>query len=93
MKFKVSCNDLFRRTAIIVEVNERNLKKKNSLRELPTDYWDFIPREAQQEESCTRPNKRVLSPAQVAVLSYKNVQHLCFFFPCIQWMCMVFTVS
>ncbi|XP_054824584.1 DNA-directed RNA polymerase IV subunit 1 isoform X2 [Prosopis cineraria] len=63
MKFKVSSNDLFRRTAIMVEINEKNPKK--ILRGLPADYWDFIPSDVQQEESCMKMNRRVLSPAQV----------------------------
>ncbi|KAJ1416079.1 RNA polymerase, alpha subunit [Sesbania bispinosa] len=64
MKFRVSSNDLFRRTAIIVEVNDKApKKKKTSGQGLPGDYWDFIPRDAQQEESYV--NRRVLSPAQV----------------------------
>ncbi|KAI9076919.1 hypothetical protein K1719_041081 [Acacia pycnantha] len=62
-KFKVSSNDLFRRSAIMVEVNEKNPKK--ILRGLPADYWDFIQRDVQQEESCMKMNRRVLSPAQV----------------------------
>lgn len=69
MKFKVSSNDLFRRSAILVEINEKNPKK--ILRGLPSDYWDFIPRDVQQEEeSCMKMNRRVLSPAQVVVSSF-----------------------
>ncbi|KAF7828324.1 DNA-directed RNA polymerase IV subunit 1 isoform X1 [Senna tora] len=69
MKFKVSSTDLFRRTSIIVEINERNLRRKRNLGTLlPADYWDFIPGDAQQEESCLKSNRRVLSPAQVETL-------------------------
>lgn len=65
MKFKVSSKDHFRRSTITVEVNEKLLEKfKRGV--LPDDYWDFIPKDAQQEENCTKPNKRVLSHAQVA---------------------------
>ncbi|KAI4315358.1 hypothetical protein L6164_028177 [Bauhinia variegata] len=63
MKFKVSSTDLLRRTAIIVEISDNLLKKRNRL--VPADYWNFIPKDAQQEESCMRPNRRVLSHAQV----------------------------
>lgn len=66
MKFKVSCNDLFKRNAIVVEINERNLKKKkNSRRVLPANYWDFIARDGQQEGSCMKLNRKVLLPAQI----------------------------
>nr|KYP67245.1 DNA-directed RNA polymerase II subunit RPB1 [Cajanus cajan] len=63
MKFRVSSNDLFRRTAIIVEANDKASKKRTLGRGLPADYWDFIPYDAQQEESYV--NRRVLSPGQV----------------------------
>ncbi|KAK7317076.1 hypothetical protein RJT34_01003 [Clitoria ternatea] len=67
MKFRVSSNDLFRRTAIIVEINDNASKKKKSLgRRVPDDYWDFIPNDGQQEENCV--NRRVLSPDQVEYL-------------------------
>lgn len=56
MKFKVSTRELFKRSAIIAEANGI----------LPADYWDFIPKDAQQDESCMKPNKRVLSHAQVS---------------------------
>ena len=65
MKFKVSSKELFRRSAIIAEVNEKLLKQKKRLRSLPADFWDFIPKDEQQEESCLKPNRRVLSHAQV----------------------------
>ncbi|MED6198738.1 hypothetical protein PIB30_069412 [Stylosanthes scabra] len=69
MKFRVSSNDLFRRTAIIVEINERSLNSKKHLgRRLPDHFWDFIPSDTQQEESCIKPNRRVLSPYQVLCL-------------------------
>ncbi|MED6131304.1 hypothetical protein PIB30_008638 [Stylosanthes scabra] len=69
MKFRVSSNDLFRRTAIIVEVNERSLNSKKHLgRRVPEQFWDFIPSDTQQEESCIKPNRRVLSPYQVLCL-------------------------
>ncbi|WJX54939.1 DNA-directed RNA polymerase [Trifolium repens] len=64
MKFRVSSNDFFRRTAIIVEVNDASLNKKRNLgRGLPADYWDFILGDAQQDENHV--NRRVLSPVQV----------------------------
>ncbi|XP_027361635.1 DNA-directed RNA polymerase IV subunit 1 [Abrus precatorius] len=66
MKFRVSSNDLFRRTAIIVDINDKASKKKPLARRLPADYWDFIPNDGQQEETCV--NRRVLSPVQVHYL-------------------------
>ncbi|AES94122.2 putative DNA-directed RNA polymerase [Medicago truncatula] len=64
MKFRVSSNDFFRRTAIIVEVNDISLNKKRNLgRGLPADYWDFILGDVQQEENHV--NRKVLSPVQV----------------------------
>nr|XP_023891824.1 DNA-directed RNA polymerase IV subunit 1 isoform X2 [Quercus suber] len=68
VKFKVSSKELFRRSAIIAEVNEKLLKQKKRLRSLPADFWDFIPKDEQQEESCLKPNRRVLSHAQVRYL-------------------------
>ncbi|KAE9613175.1 putative DNA-directed RNA polymerase [Lupinus albus] len=68
MKFRVSSYDLYRRTAIIAEVNDKAPKKKSFGLGLPDDYWDIIPVDAQQEESCIKSNRRVLSPAQVCSL-------------------------
>ena len=68
VKFKVSTNELFKKSAIIVEVNEKLPKKSQteSLRSLPADFWDFIPKDDNQEESNLKPNRMVLSHAQVA---------------------------
>ncbi|KAH7514026.1 hypothetical protein FEM48_Zijuj11G0044900 [Ziziphus jujuba var. spinosa] len=63
MKFKVSSKDLFSRSTITVEVNDKLLEKFKST----DDFWDFIPKDAQQEESCMKPNKRVLSHAQLSI--------------------------
>ncbi|KAF5954479.1 hypothetical protein HYC85_007335 [Camellia sinensis] len=64
MKFNVSSNDLFGKTAIIVEVQKSN-KSQNKISGdgLATDYWDVIPIDAQQQ-GFTKPNKRILSHAQ-----------------------------
>ncbi|XP_059276067.1 DNA-directed RNA polymerase IV subunit 1 isoform X1 [Lycium ferocissimum] len=67
-KFKVSPRDTFGRTAIIAEVNENLLKKlqHTSGGSLASDYWDFIPYDAQQDASLNSSKyKRVLSHAQV----------------------------
>ncbi|KAF5734464.1 DNA-directed RNA polymerase IV subunit 1 [Tripterygium wilfordii] len=64
MKFRFSAQDPFKRTSIIVEVNEK-FPKKGLKKVLPADYWDFIPEDAQQGEICSKPNKRVLTHAQV----------------------------
>ncbi|XP_062027309.1 DNA-directed RNA polymerase IV subunit 1 isoform X2 [Rosa rugosa] len=58
MKFKVSSRELFRRSTIIVE----------AVGKLPPDYWDFIPKDPQHDETHTKPNRRVLSHAQVHFL-------------------------
>lgn len=72
MKFRVSSNDFFRRTAIIVEVNDASLNKKRNLgRGLPADYWDFILGDAQPEENHV--NRRVLSPVQVALPTFTHL--------------------
>lgn len=75
MIFKVSSDDVFGKTAIIVEVVEKVLRKspnKSSGENLAADYWDIIPRDVQLDESSMKPTKRVLSHAQVASLQ-KNV--------------------
>ncbi|KAK9668219.1 hypothetical protein RND81_13G042300 [Saponaria officinalis] len=59
IRFRLSTNDLFRKTAIIAELNERSQNKFQY-----EDVWNFIPHDVQVEESANR-NKRVLSPAQV----------------------------
>lgn len=59
IRFRVSTNDLFRRTAITVELYERPQSKFQL-----DEFWDFIPKDVQVEESLNK-NKRVLSPAQV----------------------------
>ncbi|KAK7252639.1 hypothetical protein RIF29_36728 [Crotalaria pallida] len=68
MKFRVSSNDLYRRTAIIAEITDKAPKKKSFGLGLPDDYWDVIPADAQQDESCTKSNRRVLSPSQICSL-------------------------
>ncbi|KAF4369512.1 hypothetical protein F8388_019381 [Cannabis sativa] len=66
MKFKVSSTDLFRRSAIIVEVvNENNAKFQKKLREMPDDYWNFLIPDEQVDESSNKSHRRVLSHAQV----------------------------
>ncbi|KAG5539714.1 hypothetical protein RHGRI_020056 [Rhododendron griersonianum] len=68
MIFKVSSDDVFGKTAIIVEVVEKVLRKspnKSSGENLAADYWDIIPRDVQLDESSMKPTKRVLSHAQV----------------------------
>lgn len=63
MNFKVSTKEIFGRTAIFAQINERLWMKSLSL---ASDYWDFIPNDPQQEENSLQPNKRVLSHLQVA---------------------------
>ncbi|KAJ0049670.1 hypothetical protein Pint_16034 [Pistacia integerrima] len=71
MKFKVSSKDLSGQTAITVEIDDK-LPKKYQKR-LPDDYWNFIPKkDSEQEDSCLKLNRMVLSHAQVRNL-LKNV--------------------
>ncbi|XVF51564.1 hypothetical protein PTKIN_Ptkin04bG0194800 [Pterospermum kingtungense] len=70
MRFKISTKELFRKSAIMVEVSESSLMKvrKRGRHALPADYWDFIPNDQQQEEGLMRPGRRVLSHTQVCHL-------------------------
>ncbi|KZV42123.1 DNA-directed RNA polymerase IV subunit 1-like [Dorcoceras hygrometricum] len=63
MVFKVSSKDVFAKSAIIAEVNEK-LGNAGSFKGLPSDYWDIIPKDSTQEQFL-QPNRRVLSPAQI----------------------------
>ncbi|KAJ8769723.1 hypothetical protein K2173_005929 [Erythroxylum novogranatense] len=68
IKFKISSNDIFRKTAIVAEIGENLLKqssRKAPKRKLAADFWDIIPKDEQQDENDIKPNKRVLSHAQV----------------------------
>ncbi|GFP97753.1 DNA-directed RNA polymerase iv subunit 1 [Phtheirospermum japonicum] len=64
MKFRVSSKDVFAKSAIIVEVQEKFVDKSSDL-ELASDYWDVIPKDTAQVHNGLPLNKRVLSPAQV----------------------------
>ncbi|CAA2957319.1 DNA-directed RNA polymerase IV subunit 1 isoform X1 [Olea europaea subsp. europaea] len=64
MKFKVSSKDMFAKTAIVAEVNEKFINN-GSGKVLASDYWDCIPQETNPEESSSQSNIRVLSHAQV----------------------------
>lgn len=64
MKFKVSSKNLSGQTAIIVEIDDK-LPKKFQKR-LADDYWNFIPKkDSEQEDSCLKLGRMVLSHAQV----------------------------
>lgn len=65
MKFKVSPKDMFGRTAIIAEVSEKKLQQTSG-GSLASDYWNFIPDDAQQDASLNSSKyKKVLTHAQV----------------------------
>ncbi|KAK4488215.1 hypothetical protein RD792_003959 [Penstemon davidsonii] len=66
MKFKVSSKDVFAKTAIIAEVDEKSLNK-GSHRVLASDYWDIITEDSTDEGSVLQSNKRVLLPGQVTL--------------------------
>ncbi|XP_075476606.1 DNA-directed RNA polymerase IV subunit 1 isoform X1 [Primulina tabacum] len=63
MVFKVSSKDVFAKTAIIAEVNEK-LGNTSCFEGLPFDYWDIIPKDSTHEQ-VLQPNRRILSPAQI----------------------------
>ncbi|KAL8253727.1 hypothetical protein R6Q59_031948 [Mikania micrantha] len=63
MNFKVSTKDVFGKTAIIVEI--KGSKKIVSDKNLPHDYWDFLPNDPQQEAVLSTFNRKVLTHAQV----------------------------
>ncbi|XP_051137379.1 DNA-directed RNA polymerase IV subunit 1 isoform X2 [Andrographis paniculata] len=64
MKFKVSTNDVFAKTAIIVEANVA-AADNSSEESLASDYWEIIPKDPASERDDLPPTLRVLSPAQV----------------------------
>ncbi|XP_070038864.1 DNA-directed RNA polymerase IV subunit 1 isoform X1 [Nicotiana tomentosiformis] len=65
MKFKVSPKDMFGKTAIMAEVSEKKLQQTCG-GSLASDYWNFIPDDAQQDASLNSSKyKRVLTHAQV----------------------------
>ncbi|XP_038905038.1 DNA-directed RNA polymerase IV subunit 1 isoform X1 [Benincasa hispida] len=71
MRFKLSTTDMFRKSMIMVEVKEnmsKKYQKKVAKGGLPSDYWNFIPKDEQQEESYCRPNRKILTHAQVHYL-------------------------
>ncbi|KAF6144276.1 hypothetical protein GIB67_024503 [Kingdonia uniflora] len=62
-KFKTATKS----TVVVVEVNERipmRFKNKSLGELLPDDYWDFIPKDPEPEESCLKSNMRTLSTPQ-----------------------------
>ncbi|KAH9612168.1 hypothetical protein KSS87_008471 [Heliosperma pusillum] len=68
VRFRLSTTDLFKKTAIIAELNERTHNKYQL-----DNYWDFLPQDVQVPvDEKTDHTKRVLSPAQVHAL-LKNV--------------------
>ncbi|XP_057524098.1 DNA-directed RNA polymerase IV subunit 1 [Amaranthus tricolor] len=60
-RFRVSTNDVFKKTAVTVEAIERPQSRFSV-----DEFWDFLPKDPQIEESANKNNyKRVLSPSQV----------------------------
>ncbi|KAJ4846700.1 hypothetical protein Tsubulata_031972 [Turnera subulata] len=71
MKFRVSSKEIFKRTTIIAAIIEKfstALRRKGYKTLVAPDYWDIIPKDEQLEETTTKPEKRVLSHAQVHML-------------------------
>ncbi|TYJ07689.1 hypothetical protein E1A91_A11G022700v1 [Gossypium mustelinum] len=71
MTFKISSKELPKKSTIVVEVSEDSLMmvRKRGRQALPADYWDFIPKDQQQEEDgLMKPRRRVLSHAKVHYL-------------------------
>ncbi|CAM9002666.1 unnamed protein product [Rhodiola kirilowii] len=66
MKFKVSSHDIFKRTTIMVEASQKKPKKyEKIILKLPEDYWSFIPDDGDEQDINTKPNRKVLTHAQV----------------------------
>ncbi|AAG12662.1 RNA polymerase IIA largest subunit, putative; 12353-6556 [Arabidopsis thaliana] len=70
MKFRVTTKEVFRRSGIVVEVNEESLMKlkKRGVLTLPPDYWSFLPQDSNIDESCLKPTRRIITHAQVYAL-------------------------
>ncbi|CAF2134235.1 BnaA03g54760D [Brassica napus] len=70
MRFRVTTKEVFRRSGIVCEVSEDNLFKlsKRGLSSLPPDYWEFLPKDSNIDESCLKPSRRILTHAQVYAL-------------------------
>ncbi|CAN8245311.1 unnamed protein product [Cochlearia groenlandica] len=70
MKFRVTTKEVFRRSGIVCEVTEESLLKlrKRGVFALPPDYWIFLPKDPNIDESCLKPTRRILTPAQVMTL-------------------------
>ncbi|ESQ29076.1 hypothetical protein EUTSA_v10023214mg [Eutrema salsugineum] len=67
MKFRVTTKEVFRRSGIVCEVSEDNLLKlkKRGVLTLPRDYWDFVRKDSNIDESSLKPARRILTHAQV----------------------------
>lgn len=76
MRFRVTTKEVFRRSGIVCEVSEDNLFKlsKRGLSSLPPDYWEFLPKDSNIDESCLKPSRRILTHAQVCV--YTSVTYV-----------------
>ncbi|KAJ0265541.1 DNA-directed RNA polymerase IV subunit 1 [Hirschfeldia incana] len=70
MKFRVTTKEVFRRSGIVCEVSEDNVLKlsKRGLSALPPDYWEFLPKDPNIDESCLKPSRRILTHRQVYTL-------------------------
>ena len=67
-RFRVSTNDVFKKTAVTVEAIERPQSRFSV-----DEFWDFLPKDPQIEESANKNNyKRVLSPSQAYIISFKS---------------------
>ncbi|XP_010533721.1 PREDICTED: DNA-directed RNA polymerase IV subunit 1 isoform X2 [Tarenaya hassleriana] len=67
VKFRVSSKEVFRKSAVIVEVSEKSMERLRvgGKTSLPPDFWDFLPKDTNIDESCLKPTRRVLTHAQV----------------------------
>ncbi|XP_074331171.1 DNA-directed RNA polymerase IV subunit 1 isoform X2 [Apium graveolens] len=60
--FKVSSKEIFGTTAILAKISERDFSRTEGI---ASDYWNFLPKDAQQEGNALKPNERILSHFQV----------------------------
>ncbi|KAG9148582.1 hypothetical protein Leryth_018298 [Lithospermum erythrorhizon] len=68
MKFYLSLKDPSAKMAVIAEASDKASMKSSSKSHgagLPSDYWEVIPHDEDQEEIDMKANRRVLSPSQV----------------------------
>lgn len=90
MKFRVTTKEVFRRSGIVCEVSEDNLLKlkKRGVLVLPSDYWSFLPKDSNIDESCLKPTRRILTHAQVKEWNLSSKDLVFYFLVLVFWCCL-----